>query len=397
MSTLVQEKVKQAVRILQEKGIDLWLTFVRETSAVHDPVLPLIYGDADLTWQSALMVSAKGETTAIIGRYEEETARRTGAYQTVIPYDESVRPHLLAALERLNPAQIAINASVDDVLADGLSHGMYQVLCGYLAGTPFQERLISAGPVIAALRGRKTEAEWGRIWAAVTDTEHILEETFDYVRSGMNEIQIAQFMHQKMEELKLEPAWTPSGCPIVNAGPDSPVGHADPGGFILKPGHILHIDFGVRKEGYCSDLQRVAYLLAPGETQPPEAVRRGFDTVVGAIQQAAAALKPGVTGVEVDAIARRVVAGAGYPEYMYGTGHQLGRLAHDGGGILGPAWERYGQTPFQKIEAGQVYTIEPGLALPGIGYIGIEEDVWVSEGGAQFISSPQNELIVLHS
>ena len=105
-------------------------------------------------------------------------------------------------------------------------------------------------------------------------------------------------------------------------------------------------------------------------------------------------MKPGIAGKDIDAIARGIVTEAGYPEYLYGTGHHLGRTTHDGAGILGPAWERYGNTPNYKLEPGHVYTIEPGLVVPGYGYMGIEEDVFVTEDGVQFISKPQTELIV---
>jgi Xaa-Pro aminopeptidase len=394
MNSLPHEKVAQAAGILQETGVDLWLTFVRETPSMRDPVLPLIYGPASLTWQSALILTRAGERIAIVGHFDADTAARTTLYDTVIPYHESLRTPLLETLGRLDPGRIAVNTSISDVQADGLTHGMYQILAGYLQGTPFAERLVSAEQVIGALRCRKTPGEVARIRAAVETTLRIFARTYDVLRPGLTEIDVAGYMHEQLAAFGVTNAWDRASCPAVNAGPDSPVGHAAPTEIQLAPGQIVHFDFGVRREEYCSDLQRVVYLLAHGERVAPPEVQHGFETVRRAVEAAVAAMRPGVPGWQVDAVARRMIIDAGYPEYKYGTGHHLGRDAHDGGGLLGPLWERYGDGPNRLLEASHVYTVEPGLMVPGYGYIGLEEDVLVMESGAEYLGEPQRELIV---
>jgi Xaa-Pro aminopeptidase len=393
VTSLVQEKVQQAIGILQELDVDMWLTFVRETSAGGDPILPLIYG-LDLTWQSALILTKSGIRIAIVGRLEAEAARRTGAYATIIHYDQSIKPELLALLERLNPKRIAINYSIDDVHADGLSFGMYQLLCRYLEETPYLSRLESAEKLHAALRGRKNPHEIECVRGAIRTTYAIFQRTFDFFKIGMTEKDVCDFMHSQLDEFGLQPAWELTNCPTVNTGPDSPIGHVGPTNLQISPGHIVHFDFGVLQDDYCSDIQRVVYFLRPDEKTPPAEVQHGFDTVREAIQRALNAMKPGVAGKEVDNIARQTIINAGYPEFPYATGHQVGRVVHDGAGILGPEWERYGDTPNYLLEPGQVYTIEPGLAVPGYGYIGLEEDVLVTADGAEYLGAPQTELII---
>jgi Xaa-Pro aminopeptidase len=393
MPNLVQEKIQQSIGILQEINIDLWLTFVRETSLSADPVLPMIYGP-DLTWQSALLLTNNGKRIAIVGRFEAESARRTSAYSEVIQYDEAFKPILLQVLGNLNPETIAINYSLNDPVADGLSQGMYQLLLGILEDTPYINRLVSAEQIIGALRGRKTKMEIGRIRRAVATTDEIYRSTFDFIQPGMSENQIADYMHDQIKTRGLTSSWDWEHCPTVNAGPDSPVGHVGPTDIQIQQGQLLHFDFGVKENDYCSDIQRVVYFLKPGESTPPEPVQHGFITIIRAIQETVKAMKPGMLGVDVDQIARGIVTGAGYPEYKYGTGHHLGRAAHDGGGLLGPLWERYGDSPKYPLEVGHVYTIEPGLTVPGYGYIGIEEDVVVTENGADFLGIPQTELIL---
>src|SRR3990172_12902288 len=160
MSNLIKEKVEQAVGVLQEKGIDLWITFVRETRAGGDPMLPLLFG-SDLTWQSALLISRSGERIAIVGHFDADTARNTGAYSEVLDYHQSIREVLGQTVARLAPRQIAVNTSRNDTFADGLTYGMYELLRDYL-GSAYADRLVSAEGIVAAVRGRKTQEELRR-------------------------------------------------------------------------------------------------------------------------------------------------------------------------------------------------------------------------------------------
>ena len=176
--TLIREKADQAVEILKEQNIDLWLTFVRETSGVRDPALELLIGAGDLTWPSALILTRSGEKIAIVGNLEKEAIRRLEVFSEIHGYDTSVRELLREVIARLKPGQIAVNTSRNNVHADGLTHAMYEFLRGYLADTPYADRLISAEPIINSLRGRKTPAEQALIRRAVEITEEIFQKTF---------------------------------------------------------------------------------------------------------------------------------------------------------------------------------------------------------------------------
>jgi len=393
--SLLQEKSNQAIGILKETNIDLWLTFVRETSGVRDPVLDFMIGPNDLTWQSALIFTKSGERIAIVGRYEADAVERLGIFDAVLGYDEGIRELLLETLQRIKPDKVAVNTSLNNVQADGLTHAMYEMLVGYLNGTPYTDRLVSAEPVINALRGRKTQTEVERIRKAVEFTDEIYRKTFDFIRVGMTEKEIADYMHAQIAEAGVGFAWPRESNPAVNSGPESPVGHSGPTNIRVQPGHILHFDFGVKYEEYCSDIQRMAYVLREGETTAPSEVQHGFEIVRQAIEAARAAMRPGVQGVEIDSIARQIVTEAGYPEYKHALGHQLGQEAHDGGALLGPLWEKYGDSPKLHLEVGQVFTIEPGLAVPGYGHIGLEEDVVMTENGTEYLGTVQEKIVLL--
>ncbi len=391
---MILEKQRQAVDILNEKGIDMWMTFVRETGNIKDPMIDMIVG-TNATWHSAFIITKTGKTIAIVGSLEEANMKIVGTYQTIIPYLKSVKEDLLKTLEEINPNKIAVNFSQNSSLADGLTHGMYLELMDILEGTPFAERLISSEEIIAALRGRKSEAELAIMKEAIVKTLEIFDEVTGFIRPGVTEKEIAEFVFGKVEERGYGYAWEKEYCPSVFTGPDTAGAHAGPTDKKVEPGHVINMDFGIKYKGYCSDLQRTWYVLRPGETEPPEEVLRGFNVIRDSIQLAAKAIKPGAVAWEVDAVARNYITSHGYEEYPHGLGHQVGRLAHDGGALLAPKWERYGNLPYMTLEESQVFTIEPRLTIEGYGIATMEEEVVIRKDGVEFLSPPQTEIYLI--
>lgn len=391
--TVQLEKIAQAVGILQEKDIDLWLTFVRETEHNADPALPLI-SPCNVTWHTALIITRAGYKVAIAGRYEIVNFQRMGVWDETIAYDQSIQPALVEVLDRLKPQQIAVNYSESDTAADGLSHGMYLTLERYLAGKPY--RLVSAEDLLNPLRGRKTAAEIARIRAAVALTDQIIDRITGMLRPGLSERDIARFIHSEYKQAGVVPSWDAAYCPTVTCGPDSPLGHVSPSSeYVAKAGQLIRIDQGVVLNDYISDIQRVWYLQPSGETSIPAPVQHAFDSVRAAILAAAEVLKPGVQGWVVDDAARRTIVAAGYEEYKHAVGHHIGRTVHDGSTLLGPRWERYGQTPYGIVEANNCFTLELGVSVPGYGLVSLEEDVLVTDHGVEWLGKPQTEIIVV--
>ncbi|MDZ4769849.1 MAG: Xaa-Pro peptidase family protein [Chloroflexota bacterium] len=391
--SIQHEKIAQAVAILAEKNIDCWMTFVRETSHNADPALPLVV-PFNLTWHSAVIITKSGYKVAIAGRYEVTNFERMGGWDEIVSYDQSIQPKLVEVLDRLAPKQIAINYSESDTAADGLSHGMYLTLQRYLAGKPYE--LISAEAILNPLRGRKTAGEIARIRAAVALTDSIIERITAYLKPGLTEKQIADFIHAEYKKEGVIPSWDAGYCPTVTCGAESPVGHVAPSDeYVARAGQTVRVDQGVVLNEYISDIQRVWYLQPAGETSIPAPVQHAFDSVRAAIMAAADLLVPGVQGYVVDDAARATIVAAGYPEYQHAVGHGIGRTVHDGATLLGPRWERYGNTPFGVVEAGGCYTLELGVQVPGYGLVSLEENVLVTDSGVEWLGHVQTEIMVV--
>ncbi len=375
--------------MLDELNLDMWLIFVRETPVMADPALDLAVGHT-ATWQSLFAYTRHGDAVALVGSLDAADFEAAGHFTEVATYVEGVAQDIRALISRFDPKTIALNYSADNPSADGLTHGMYCQLREYLAGTPYPDRFTSAETLLSKLRSRKLPTEINALRAAAAKTTAAWEESLKRIDVGMTEKEVAAVIDADIAAQGGEPSFET----IVNAGDKTSPGHGSPTNAKLAPGDLLHVDFGVRADDYCADLQRLVYFKRRGEAEAPPELIEAFATVRDIITATGQMCRPGVKGYEVDAIARETLVDNGYPEYQHALGHQLGRAVHDGGASIGPKWERYGNAPSIPLETNNVTTLELEIILPGIGCVGLEEDVRVTENGAEFLCARQLELIV---
>lgn len=378
-ATLVSEKVEQARAAVADSDVDAWLIFCRETDEIADPSLPYVLG-FDVVWPTAVVVGPDS-STVILGQHDAPPAEELGVHE-VRPYDESIREPLRGTLSRMDAERLAINVDRDDAAADGLTHGMYLRLDDLLPGREF----VGAGDVVADVRGLKSPTEHERITAAAETTLDLLQEFAGQWTPDTTEADAADWLHSRMREAGYDSAWSWDACPTVHAGGDADVGHTHPGDRTVPEGELLHVDFGVVEDGYAADLQR---LWVRGE--PPEGLVAAFEDVRAAIDAGHDELQPGAVGHRVDARARAELVARDRELFDHAFGHQVGRTAHDGGLLLGPEWERYGEAVEGEIRPGEVYTMELGVETEW-GYVGQEEMVRVTEDGTEFVVEPQTDL-----
>ncbi|MFB0516351.1 MAG: M24 family metallopeptidase [Candidatus Neomarinimicrobiota bacterium] len=381
-------------QLLEEKGLDCWLTFTREGAT--DPLLKRL-GSEHMVARAALIFARTPDgdyrRIAIAASYDVEPIISSALYDTVIAYrEEGIRPHLPPVVAELKPRSIAVNFSRDVPMADGLTTGMLNYLEEVLP--EYKDRFVSAEELIISLFSRKLPVEVAAVREAAEKTQLILREAFSgkVIKPGKTtELDVATYLRRRARQLGIEESWI-----SIVAGPAR--GHSDPSERVIQRGDLLRGDVCFKVQGYSSDIQRTAYVLNKGDLQAPGFVLKLWEDGLATNRAALAVIKPGVTGNLVDAAARSVLEERGYKGYPYAAGHPIGTQVHDIGPLLAPDWpERYGRLGFFTLEPGMTIAVEPALntdepRLGGHINVGIEEDVVVTESGCEVLGEPQTEL-----
>jgi Xaa-Pro dipeptidase len=235
-----------------------------------------------------------------------------------------------------------------------------------------------AEPVMSALRLAKDEDELAAMQQAVDIAEQAMEALIPRIRIGQTEKQIAAMLSQEMTEAGSQGN---AFGPIVQAGPNGALPHAVPSDRPIQAGDLMVIDYGAIVDDYPSDITRT---FAVGEIAPD--LKRVYATVKQANEAGRAAAKPGASGRDIDRAARSIIENAGYGDYfIHRTGHGLGLEVHE------PPYIMEGNP--EPLAPGAVFTVEPGIYLPGRAGVRIEDDVVITAEGARSLTSLSRELI----
>jgi Xaa-Pro aminopeptidase len=242
--------------------------------------------------------------------------------------------------------------------------------------------LVAVEPVVEQARIVKDGIEVGVLRRAAALLSRVARENVPaFVRAGRRELDVASDIDAALKDAGFE---RPAFETIVASGPNSALPHARPTSRVLQEGDPVLLDFGGVYDGYCVDLTRTVQ-LGPSNAE----FRRLFAAVREAHDAAIAAVRPGILTADIDYAARRVLEERGLGEaFGHGTGHGLGLEVHEEPRIS----KRNPARPLLPLEAGMVFTIEPGAYIPGVGGVRIEDDVLVVADGCEVLTRVPYEI-----
>jgi Xaa-Pro dipeptidase len=391
---------------MRRAGVDAWIVLLRENA--NDPLAIHLGGENAGGLAAFLYFAGESDFTAIaISPWGEATAlREMAVHDSVIvpPTGASVWDEVARLVTVRDPARIAVNSGARAV-ADGLSHTLRLQLEQAL-GARHAARLESADELVYQWLSIKTPREVEILRNAARLTEQLEIEAYATVVPGeTRDSDVARFLKRRMAELGVTDAWAPDQNPNVNSGADR--GHSHATDRVIQPGDFIQTDFGIRVFGmWVTDIQRFAYVLAPGERAPPAEALERWENARRGGELAFLAMRPGVTGRDVDRAQREWMKARGSLPVPWSTGHPVGYWAHDVGPALAGGLDDSPQRPAadRVLQAGQVFAFDGFFSWPlpdaGAGAtktISVEEMAVITPDGAEFLVPPQRELILIGS
>jgi Xaa-Pro aminopeptidase len=318
-----------------------------------------------------LLISADKALFAADFRYYEQVGLECPDFELVkLPFGGNFTDVLPAMLQQAGVHRLGFEAD----------HATFANVQDWSKAAPNCEWNASKG-LAAGLRAVKDAGEIAAIRAAVKLADEALAAALAQARPGMTERELAWLIESAMRTHGAEAAAFEI---IVSCGPNAARPHARAGDTRLAAGEPIVIDMGARLGRYNSDLTRTVCLGRPND---PDKFWKVYNTVLQAQLAAEAALRPGITGKAADAVARDLIAAAGFGDYFgHGLGHGVGLAVHEE-----PRLSRLNEQP---LVAGNVVTVEPGVYLPGWGGVRIEDMAVITENGVEILTGAPKDPII---
>jgi Xaa-Pro aminopeptidase len=301
-------------------------------------------------------------------RYVDQAAEQTKGYK-IIRHEGPIGETIAAELNRLNIKRLAFEQ-------DHVTYAGFRV---------YQERfddveLVPVSGVIERIRMIKDESELSLIRQAVEIVDRTFEHIVGFIKSGMREIDVANELEFHMRK---QGASSSSFDIIVASGVRSSYPHGVASDKMIEKGDFVTLDFGALYQGYISDMTRT---FAIGE--PSEKLKEIYDVCLQAQLLGVQNIKAGLTGKEADALCRDFITSKGFGQYFgHSTGHAIGLDVHESPGL---------STKVDTVlKPGMVVTVEPGIYLPGVGGVRIEDDIVITETGNEILTKSTKELLII--
>ena len=325
---------------------------------------------AGYTGEGLVLITRKGRAVVTDFRYTEQAENQAKGFS--VHMTDTGRTHAAIAAELCRMDGVNTLYYEDGYVTvrtmEGLRSAMPDV------------RWQPSGGAVEKLRQIKDEGELALLKKACQITGDAFERILNEIREGVTEREIAL----KLDfDMMTHGASAPSFSTIVAAGANGSLPHAVPGDYKLRRGDMITMDFGARYGNYCADMTRTVAL-----GQPSDEMRKVYQIVKDAQQMAQDAVRAGQCCRDIDFIARDYIYKKGYEgRFGHGLGHSVGIDIHEN--------PRFSQTCQDILQPGHVMTVEPGIYLPGVGGVRIENSVIVTETGCEPMTLPTRELIIL--
>lgn len=292
----------------------------------------------------------------------------TGAANAIVTFDDTENPIPLIAAVTKSDKPLGVDRKL-------VAHWLLPMMDAQIAS---DFRL--ASNAVDDARAIKDDAEKDLMREASRINDEAMSWLAAQVHEGVTERKIASGL---LAEYRRLGAGDHSFSPIVSFGANAADPHHEPDGTTLGKGDMVLFDVGCKRQGYCSDMTRTFFTAEPTERQ-----LEVYNTVRRANEAAEAIIKPGVTFAEIDLTARHVIEDAGFgPYFTHRLGHQIGLEDHEPGDVS--------CTHDEPVKAGMIFSIEPGIYLPGEIGVRIEDLVIVTEDGCEVLNHYSHEPQVL--